>query len=117
MKKTRLLLVDDKVEVREGLKTMIELSENTEVVGAAGEGSEALKLAEECTPDVVLMDIRMPIMDGLEATRLIKLARPEIRVIALTLYQSYREDALAAGAEAVLVKGCSIRELLNAIRR
>ncbi len=113
----RLLLVDDNAEVREGLRVMLELSEGIEVVGMAGEGWEALKLAEECLPDVVLMDIRMPAMDGLEATRLIKLLRPEIRVIALTLYQSYRDDALAAGAEAVLVKGCPMTELLEAVRR
>jgi DNA-binding NarL/FixJ family response regulator len=74
-----------------------------------------VQLVEECRPDVVLMDARMPVMDGLEATRLIKDRWPGVKVVVLTMYASYRADALAAGADAFLVKGCPAGERLGAI--
>jgi DNA-binding NarL/FixJ family response regulator len=72
-------------------------------------------LVEQCQPDVVLMDARMPVMDGLQATRLIKEQWPSVRVVVLTVYAARRADALASGADAFLVKGCPAEELLQAI--
>jgi DNA-binding NarL/FixJ family response regulator len=83
--------------------------------GEAADGQEAVRLVAECRPDVVLMDARMPVMDGVEATRLIKERWPEVRVVVLTMYPTYREDALAAGADAFLIKGCPASELVAAI--
>jgi len=114
MEKARILIVDDQASVREGLRTVLELEE-LEIVGEAAEGREAVQLVEEARPDVVLMDARMPVMDGLEATRLIKDRWPEVKVIVLTMYRPYQADALAAGADAFLVKGCAAEELLEAI--
>jgi DNA-binding NarL/FixJ family response regulator len=85
------------------------------VVGEATNGQEALSLVEECRPDLILMDARMPVMDGLEATQLIKARWPEVKVVILTMYPAYRAEALAAGADAVLVKGCPPEKLLDAI--
>jgi DNA-binding NarL/FixJ family response regulator len=86
-----------------------------EVVGEAGDGQEAVRLVEGLCPNVVLMDVKMPVMDGLEAARLIKGRWPEVKVIVLTVHASYRARALAAGADAFLVKGCPAEELLAAI--
>jgi DNA-binding NarL/FixJ family response regulator len=72
-------------------------------------------LVPSCRPDVVLLDIQMPIMDGLEAARLIKSQWPEVRVVILTMYARYRSAALAAGADAFLLKGCTTEELQEAI--
>jgi DNA-binding NarL/FixJ family response regulator len=85
------------------------------VVGEAADGQEAVHLVEECRPDVVLMDAKMPMLDGVEATWLIKEGWPEVKVIVLTIHASYRADALAAGADAFLVKGCPAEELMRAI--
>jgi DNA-binding NarL/FixJ family response regulator len=85
------------------------------VVGEAANGQEAVGLLEERRADVVVMDARMPVMDGLEATRLIKHKWPGVKVVVLTLYPTYRAKALAAGADAVLVKGCPPEKLLKAI--
>ena len=111
----RLLLVDDQRLMRDGLRTLLELEPDLEVIGEAENGEIALKLFPELSPDVVLMDIRMPVMDGVEATRLIKERWPEVRVIVLTIHASCRADALTAGADAFLIKGCTVADLLKAI--
>lgn len=80
----------------------------------ASDGQEAVQLAEECQPDVILMDIRMPVMDGLEATRLIKKRWPTIKIIALTMYINHKTEALAAGVDAHLLKGFEA-EILHAV--
>jgi DNA-binding NarL/FixJ family response regulator len=112
---TRVLITDDRPRSRSGLRAVLALRPEIEIVGEAADGQEAVRLVAECRPDVVLMDARMPVMDGVAATRLIKERWPEVRVVVLTMYPTYREDALAAGADAFLVKGCPPRELLAAL--
>jgi DNA-binding NarL/FixJ family response regulator len=87
-----------------------------EVVGEAADGQQAIDMVEHHQPDAVLMDVQMPVMDGLAATRVIKARWPEVRVVILTLYSGYWVDAKAAGADAFLIKGCSMDQLLVAIR-
>jgi DNA-binding NarL/FixJ family response regulator len=94
---------------------VLALRPEIEIVGEAADGREAVQLVEECRPDAVLMDARMPAIDGLEATRLIKDRWPEVKVIVLTMYASYRANTLVVGADAFLIKGCPAEELLRAI--
>jgi DNA-binding NarL/FixJ family response regulator len=94
---------------------MLAFSPQVQVVGEAGNGLDAVRLAAECHPDVVLMDIQMPVMDGLEAARRIKRQWPEIRVVTLTMYARYRSKALASGVDVFLLKGCTPQVLQDAI--
>jgi DNA-binding NarL/FixJ family response regulator len=112
---TRVLIADDRPRSRSGLRAVLALRPEIEIVGEAADGQEALRLVEECRPDVVLMDARMPVMDGVEGTRLIKERWPKIRVVVLTIHASYRADALAAGADQFLIKGCPVVDLMKAI--
>jgi DNA-binding NarL/FixJ family response regulator len=113
---TRVLIADDRPRSRSGLRAVLALRPEIEIVGEAADGQEAVRLVAQCRPDVVLMDARMPVMDGVEATRLIKERWPEIRVVVLTIHASYRADALAANADVFLIKGCPAADLLRAIR-
>jgi DNA-binding NarL/FixJ family response regulator len=111
----RVLIADDRPHARRGLRVVLDLRPEIVIVGEAVDGEEAVQLAEVLLPDVVLMDAKMPQLDGVEATRFIKERRPEIRVVLLTVHAGYRAEALAAGADAFLIKGCSREELLGAI--
>jgi YesN/AraC family two-component response regulator len=111
----RVLIADDRLTSRDGLKALLATQLGIDIVGEAADGREAVQLAEQYRPDVVLMDVRMPVMDGLEATRIIKDRWPEVKVIMLTMYPSHQAEALAAGADAFLVKGCTAEDLLAVI--
>ena len=114
----RVLLVDDQRLMRDGLRTLLELEADLEVVGEAGDGQAALESYAATQPDVVLMDIRMPTMDGVEATWRLCARWPEARVIILTTFDddAYVFDGLRAGALGYLLKAVSGRELAEAIR-
>ena len=113
--RVRVLIADDHPHSRRGLRVLLATSPEVEVVGEATNGQQTLYLVEECQPDVVLMDVRMPVLDGLEAARIIKSRWPEVRVVLLTMHAAYQADARAAGADGFLLKGCSTENLLAAI--
>jgi DNA-binding NarL/FixJ family response regulator len=114
----RVLVADDQTVVREGLEMMIGLSDGMEVVGTATDGDEAVRLAAATSPDVVLMDLRMPRCDGVEATRRITAALPATRVVVLTTYADDESifGALEAGAMGYLTKDAGASEIQKAIR-
>ena len=118
MNAIRLLLVDDQRLMRDGLRTLLELEGDLVVVGEAENGREALTLNEKRQPDVVLMDVRMPVMDGVEATRQLRQRWPDARVIILTTFDDdeYVFEGLRAGARGYLLKAVSGEELAGAIR-
>ncbi len=115
----RILLVDDQRLMRDGLRTLLELEEGMEVIGEAEDGQGAVDLYESLRPDVVLMDIRMPGMDGVEATRRIMGRRPEAKIVILTTFDDEASifDGLRAGALGYLLKDVSGQELAEAIRK
>ena len=115
----RVLAVDDQRVVREGLAMLLGLLPDIEVVGTAADGEEALALAGELRPDVILMDLRMPRVDGVEATRRLRASHPEIKVVVLTTYADDRSviDALRAGALGYLTKDAGADEIRQALQR
>jgi DNA-binding NarL/FixJ family response regulator len=115
----RVLVADDQQVVREGLTMVLGLLHGVDVVGAASDGNEAVALAEELAPDVVLMDLRMPHCDGVEATRRLRERAPGVRVVVLTTYSDDRSvlDALRAGARGYLTKDAGGAEIRAALGR
>lgn len=113
----RVLLADDHTMIRESLYRFLS-DEGFEVVGQAGDGEEALRLAEELRPDVVLMDVSMPVLDGIEATRTLRRRLPETEVVVLTMFGdgAVADRAYRAGAAGFLAKDCSLDEVAEAIR-
>ena len=114
----RVLIVDDHPLVRAGLGTLLGSADDIEVVGEAADGDEVLAAATSVTPDVVLMDLSMPRLDGIAATRALTQAQPQVRVVALTSFADRGRvtDVLAAGAVGYLLKDCAPGELLAAVR-
>ena len=114
----RVLVADDHPVVREGLITMLELEDDIEVVAGAADGEEAVMMARREHPDITLLDVQMPVLDGIEALRRIRLDDPEARVIVLTTYRNedYIFPSLRAGARGYLLKDSSREELAGAIR-
>jgi DNA-binding NarL/FixJ family response regulator len=114
----RVLIADDQALVRGGFRMILEAKEDMEVVGEAGDGAEAVALVEQLQPDVVLMDVRMPDMDGIEATRRIAASGSSARIVILTTYDvdEYVFAALRAGASGFLLKDVRPPELTEAIR-
>lgn len=116
--RVRVLLVDDHTVVRNGLRLVFELEDDLEVVGEAADGREALERVAELRPDVVVMDLLMPVMNGVEATRAIRAAYPEVEVVALTSVLDDRMvvDAVEAGASGYMLKETRPGELFEAVR-
>ncbi|MFC2038397.1 response regulator [Chloroflexota bacterium] len=114
----RILIVDDHAVVREGFHTLLEAQPDIEVIGEATNGREAIEKTEELSPDVILMDISMPVMNGLEATSVIKNKNPGIIILILTMHENdqYFFKILEEGASGYFVKGGSSAELVTALR-
>jgi NarL family two-component system response regulator LiaR len=114
----RVMIVDDHAMVRTGLATSLEVSDDLDLVGQATNGREAVELCEQFQPDVILMDLVMPEMDGVTATRIIRERWPQVQVIALTSFQEKElvQDALQAGAISYLLKNVSMDDLTEAVR-
>jgi len=112
----RILLVDDHQVVREGLRRMLELEADLKVVGEAANAKEALTQVELLSPEVILMDIKMPGVDGIELTRQLKQKHPSCNIIMLTLYDEYLPQAIEVGATGYLLKDIRREELVRAIR-
>ncbi len=115
---TRILIADDHAVLREGMRNLLEQEKDFEVVGEAGDGEEAVRLGSKLKPDVVIMDIVMPKLNGIEATRLIKQANPSSAVLILTAYSDIRYilGLLEAGACGYLLKSARSNEIVGAIR-
>jgi DNA-binding NarL/FixJ family response regulator len=115
----RLLIADDHALVRSGLRSMLQREPGIEIVGEARNGCEAVELCRSLRPDLVLMDVRMPEMDGLEATRAIKREFPETAVLMVTMHENrdYMLEATKAGAAGYVLKDASRNELISAVWR
>lgn len=118
MSKLKVLIVDDHAIVRDGVRMILEAQPDIEVVGEASDGRQAVEKARELSPGIVLMDIAMPGMNGLEATAVIRREMPDVHVLALTMHEDYQYffEVLNAGASGYVLKGASSGELLAAIR-
>ena len=114
----RVLLADDQELVRSGFRLILELADGIEIVGEAADGREAVRLVKELQPDVVLMDVRMPELDGIEATRRLRDAGVEARVLVLTTFDldEYVYEAMRAGASGFLLKDAPREQLVNAVQ-
>ena len=114
----KILLCDDQAVIRDGLEMLLNLERDFEVIGAAQDGAEALELAAQKQPDLILMDLKMPIMNGIEATRQIRAKFPNIKILVLTTYDDdeWVFDAIRAGASGYLLKDTSRQKIVEAIR-
>ena len=117
-RRTRIVIADDHPILRDGIRRMLDGEPDFEIVGEAGDGDAAVRLAAELLPDVILMDVGMPGMNGLEATRLIKAQHPSIVVVVLTVHdeEEYILGLLEAGAAGYLLKSAYGKELVHAVR-
>jgi DNA-binding NarL/FixJ family response regulator len=117
-KKIRILLADDHAVVRQGFGRILAAHADMEVIGEAGNGREAVELAEELKPDLVVMDVSMPELNGIEATRRLMKAAPRTRVLALSMHKDsvYVREILRAGAQGFLLKDASDADLITAVR-
>lgn len=115
-KKLRIMIVDDNARARGALTALASTLDWLNVTGEASNGEDAIEKVKLQLPDMVLMDVEMPVMNGLEATQIIKKNWPQVKVVVLTLYPDYCSRAREAGADAFLVKGCSMEEMTSTIR-
>jgi DNA-binding NarL/FixJ family response regulator len=110
-----VLIVDDQIKTCRGLKALLRFVPFVRTIWVAADGESAMRIVREVKPDVVVMDVRMPIMGGIEATRQIKHVHPEVKIIIHTMYSFYETEALAAGADRFLVKGDPARSIQDEI--
>ena len=118
MKRIRILLADDHAVVRQGFKMILSAQPDMEIVGEAGNGRQAVELAEQLRPDVVVMDVAMPELNGIEATRRLGESAPHTRVVALSMHKDsvYVREILRAGARGYLLKDSGAADLVSAVR-
>lgn len=114
----RILIADDHTIVREGFRSLLEAEEGMDVVGEAADGRSAVRLARDLQPDVVIMDVRMPELNGIEATRQVVAENPNVKVIGLSMHleKQFISEMLKAGASGYLLKDCPSEELVMAIK-
>ncbi len=119
MKKIRILIVDDHQLFREGLANLLSESEMIDIIGQGENGKVAVEMAEKLSPDIIIMDIGMPIINGIEATKIIKSSMPEIKVIALSMHseKTYVREMLEAGASGYFLKNCTYQHFIEGIQR
>ena len=114
-KPAKIMVVEDSSRARGALTAYISLQVGVRITAEASNGLEAIGKIESSPPDIVIMDMQMPVMDGLEATKIIKKRWPKVKVIALTMYKNYQSEALSAGADAFVEKDCSVSELISTV--
>jgi len=117
--KTRVLIVDDHGVFRKCLKAVLDYQSDMEVIGEAEDGEKAVALTRELHPDIILMDVKMPVMDGTEATRRILAEMPDVKILALSIYadDGFMDGIMLAGAKGYILKGCDSEELSDIIRK
>ena len=113
----RILIADDSEAVRDALTSLLKGAPDLELVGTAGDGREVVEMAKELLPDVVIVDAQMPVMDGVDATRLIKHAVPHVGVLFFSVFAEDREAAMKAGADVCLLKDCEPEHLFAELAR
>src|SRR4030042_3282748 len=113
----RIMIVDDSEEMRQALKNLLSLTKDMEVIGEAANGQEGLEKAAELKPDIIIMDERMPVLNGLEASRLISESALSCKVIMLTNYEDFESEAYKCGVTAYLIKGVKLNIITDCIRR
>ena len=116
-KKKKIMIVEDNHHARQALVALLSLQKGIQSTIEASNGLEAVNMIREQAPDLVLMDMQMPVMGGLEATRIIKQSWPQVKVVVLTIYSENQTDALSAGADAFLVKGCTTETMMSSIHK
>ena len=112
-----VIIVDDHLVVREGISSVLDYADGIEVIGQASNAEEALDQINRLSPDIILMDLRMPGVDGIQLTRTILRTKPHCKIIILTLYDQFVSEAVAAGASGYLLKDISGEELISAIKQ
>jgi len=117
MKKTRILIADDHAVVRSGLRLLLRSRPDVAVVGEATDGEEAVRLAERLRPDIAILDISMPKLDGIAATKILRRKHPDLKIVVLTVHEDeeYAYQILSAGANGYLLKNAGKKEIFNAI--
>ena len=109
----KIMIVEDSPRVRRALKALISQQTGANIIAEASNGREAIQKMEKKIPDIVLMDMRMPVMDGFDAMRIIKARWPRVKLVAMTMYPDCQAEAFSAGADTFIIKGCSTEELIS----